>query len=234
MTVEQALDTILKALIPFEMLQTLKEQGFYEIILSERVKSGVSLYEALPYKFVRWTFKDYHNFVQGMSSYLNKGSVLEIAFGMGGILINLVKKGFSPIYGIEVSSAQVEAVKKKLCNCESEVHLIQARAELFDYGTLPKVNNIIMKDFWGFLPPSESIDLLHNLKKCLAEDGQIIIGPYQNKVDTEEVKEAHKVLREEIGLVLDYDPLYNFNDFGFKYELIEVLPCFKFFFIKPT
>ncbi len=233
MNIEEALDIRLSLIFPKEILGLLKEQGLYEPILSGKVKDAVTMYEYFPSKFLRWSYAKLTDFSIEILPYLVEGPVLEIACGRGNLLVELVQKGVTPIYGIDASSMQLDVAKKRLQKYSEELYLFNGRAEEFDYGGLPKMGNIIMREFWGMLSSSNSAKLLEGLKNCLMKEGQIIIGPHINIEYNYEIKEAYRVLEEQLGFVLDYEPDYEFEKYGFSKKLISLDCGEKHYILKP-
>lgn len=233
MNVEQALDLRLGIIFPDEILKMLKEYNLYKPILNGQVKDAVTLYEFLPNKFLRYSYANLKDFAEEITPFLIKGSILEIACGRGNLIIELLQKGFAPVYGVDASAAQLEAAKKRLLKDKSEVKLILGRAENFDYSCLPKVSNIILREFWGFLSRDISIKLLKKLKSCLTGDGQIIIGPHIYIREDDEMREAYRILNEQLGFVMDYKPIYEFEDYGYSKQIIKLNCGETHYILKP-
>jgi SAM-dependent methyltransferase len=188
------------------------------------------LYKYAPKSMLRWASSDNKALAYAMMGHMLKGPVLEIGCGKGFLLSHLAENGFTPLYGLDISPGNLTLAQKRLENKQG-VTLIQARAELYDYTKLPKLTTIIMKNFWGFLSEEESLQLLQHLRQALADNGQIIIGPYTNLNRDAKLQEAYDLLYDRLGFILDYNITYNFENYGFSVKN-EKLDDIDFYFLQ--
>ncbi len=230
MTNTEALDIIFNFL-PNALLEKLKTQGLYGFVLSGKIRQGAELYDYLTEEQAALQDADYFGLAKALTYLLNTGSILQLGCGRGNLLMYLAQKGFTPIYGIDRSAAMLTKAKERLANFK-DVYLSQEKVENFDFASLNNIANVIIQNFWSLLPEKSSVNLLNNLKNCLASDSLIIIGPCPQEPKIEKLL-AEKTLKQNLGFTFSFPFFQNFSLCGYSSE-IKTLASSPYFFLTIT
>ena len=218
MTITEALDIIFDWL-PTTILKKLKNEDFYQPILSGQIKTGAELYDFLTPAQARWQDANYNWLISALAPLLNRGSTLQIGCGRGDLLKRLAEAKFKPLYGLDRSAIMLAEARTRLSHFK-RTRFIQANINKFDWRTLPTMNNIIINNFWGLLTRTETQTLLENLKFCTNEKSLIIIGPYNQPPKSPARLRAEKLLQTELGFIFSFPFSKNFSGSGYTAKII--------------
>ncbi len=229
MTNIEALDIIFN-FFPSDVLEKVKQQGLYNLILSKKVRSGAEIYDHLSAKQATLQDTDYTWLADSLTPLLRQGSILQIGCGRGHLLMKLASYGFHPIFGIDRSEVMLEKTKQRMVNFKN-VHLFQEKVEDFNFNQLHNISNVVINNFWGILAKESSVALLKNLKNCLNQDSLIIIGPCPKEPKIEKLI-ADKTLKQNLGFTFSFPFFQNFSLCGYSSE-IKTLSSFPYFLLTP-
>jgi hypothetical protein len=94
------------------------------------------------------------------------------------------------------------------------------KAENFNYGILPKIDNIIINNFFGMISILQSKKILLAIKKCLTPESIILIG--EEKKLSANINEANQYLIKKYNFHF-YFPFYkDFASDGYEYKKIKM------------
>lgn len=127
---------------------------------------------AWAYDFVAWmvSFGNWSKWRRDVLGYMAKGTVLEIGFGTGALLVTMKRKGCD-VYGLEPSSQMLKVTGQRMKRERISLRILQSRAQAIPFPDHSIVN--ILSTFpSGYIYENDS---LKEISRVLAVGGRVLI-----------------------------------------------------------
>jgi ubiquinone/menaquinone biosynthesis C-methylase UbiE len=127
---------------------------------------------AWAYDFVAWlvSFGNWSKWRGDVLDYLKQGSVLEIGFGTGALLVTMKRAGFD-VYGLEPSSQMLRVTERRMKREAISLRILQGRTQAIPISD-QSIDNIISTFPSNYIFEEVS---LKEIKRVLAVGGRVVI-----------------------------------------------------------
>lgn len=127
---------------------------------------------AWAYDFVAWlvSFGNWSKWRRDVLDYLKQGSVLEIGFGTGALLVTMKRAGFD-VYGLEPSSQMLRVTERRMKREAISLRILQGRTQAIPISD-QNIDNIISTFPSNYIFEEDS---LKEIKRVLAVGGRVVI-----------------------------------------------------------